>query len=136
MYGTSFALDGIHGWGALPANDPETVEADYRTEPDELERARVVQDFADASEDTHDTTDTSTTGTTFGPRTTPSHVPCDPPNCPLTPAKIHILNEGLRNSAVQFDVPLMTIRRAQWALGLRLYNWLVELPDDLSPEEI
>ncbi|KAJ3563064.1 hypothetical protein NP233_g9181 [Leucocoprinus birnbaumii] len=136
MYGTSFALDGIHGWGALPANDPETVEADYGTEPDELERARVVQDFADASEDTRDTTDTSTTGTTFGPRTTPSHVPCDPPNCPLTPAKIHILNEGLCNSAVQFDAPLMTIRRTQWALGLRLYNWLVELPYDLSPEEI
>jgi hypothetical protein len=50
-----------------------------------------------------------------------SNVPCEPPNCPLTPPQIQLLDSTLRHR-VNMESRSMVVRRAVWENALEICN--------------
>lgn len=126
----SAIVSGLRGWQALPENDPENVEGDYGVE---YEVMRDDPEYgAELSEMSNDHRDRN-----VGPLTTPAHVPCEEPNCPLPAGKVRILDH-LLSSEVDTTPNTDAGRRILWEKGLEILVLLLNdttLPDEATPED-
>jgi len=98
--------------------DPESYGIDW----DVAEDSRLMSHFLEHNDD--EGADDSNPFS-VGPSSL-SDVPCHPPDCPLTPAELVLLDAGVSNqSGFSLASRSMDIRRRVWAVGLASCNHII-----------
>lgn len=116
QYFFSLVQDGPRGLHALPEDDLEDVDlGEYGVDYDVHDNPVLMDHFNENNPD-----DDSDETNPFGAKPVRlSDVPCDAPDCPLTPDQVDRLDAGLAR-LVNTDTHDMTIRRTLWSEALQI----------------